>query len=94
MPDTPNNGKQRFEDLREQVCSIDSKVDKHGESLARIETMLNERPCIIHDKAISDHAARLLVIEQGANIRVGRMAAVSGVIAAAVAAIGAWLTHN
>jgi hypothetical protein len=90
MPDYPNNGKQRFEDLTIRVNVMDDKLDLHGEALARIETLLEVRPCIAHDTTLKKHSERLAVVEAGAQVSVARVAGMAGVVAAIVSAVGAW----
>ena len=90
MPDNPENGKRRFEDLVTRVNVMDDKLDLHGESLARIETLLEVRPCVAHGDVIKEHSSRLAVVEAGAQVSVAKVAGVAGIIAAVVSAVGGW----
>jgi hypothetical protein len=94
MPDTPENGKRRFEDLATRVNVMDDKLDQHGEALARIETLLEVRPCIAHDTTLKRHSERLAVVEAGAQVSVARVAGMAGIVAAIVSAAGAWFTKG
>jgi hypothetical protein len=98
MTDSAGNGSARFQDLVELVRNIDAKVDDQGERLASIEARMSERPCIAHASQLADNTSqigevrgRVTSLERGTEVSVAKIGGIAAIIAAAVAAIGAWL---
>jgi len=90
MTDNPGNGTRRFDDLARHVDTMDSKLDKHGELLARIAALLEARPCVLHDSQIRDLQARQTRTEAGMQISVAKVTGLAGIVAAVVSSIGAY----
>lgn len=94
MPDSPSNGTKRFEDLQARVEKMDGKLDAHAETLATIKTLLQERPCVVHDAKIRELEMGQVRLTSGAQVSVAKVAGLAGIISAIVTAIGAFFMHR
>ena len=92
MGDSPaGNGDKRFEDMVARVNRMDGKLDQHSETLAEIRALLGGRPCVAHDDRLRAVERDTGVLMGGAQVSVAKVGGISGIIAAAVAALGYWL---
>lgn len=93
MTDAPN-GSKRFDDLVQTVQRIEIKLDNVSEKLA-------SRPCITHEATLKDQSTRLRDVElsttrlqAGVQVSAAKVTGLAGIVAAAVAAIGAYFMRG
>lgn len=90
MTDIPSNGSKRFDDLTRHVDAMDSKLDQHGELLARIAALLDARPCVLHDEQIRELQHGQTRLEAGAQVSIAKIAGLAGIVSAVVSTVGSY----